>query len=63
MICITMNKSMNNNNKLEILLSNFLTLKISNINQNIKHKITCIGDKPGIRFAITAPDVDHVYTD
>jgi quercetin dioxygenase-like cupin family protein len=33
------------------------------VKKNIKHKITCIGDKPGIRFAVTAPDVDHVYTD
>ena len=33
------------------------------VRRNIKHKITCIGDEPGIRFAITAPDVDHVYVD
>lgn len=33
------------------------------VRKNTKHKITCIGDKPGIRFAITAPDVDHVYAD
>ena len=33
------------------------------VKQNIKHKITCIGDERGIRFAITAPDVDHVYAD
>lgn len=25
------------------------------------HQIKCVGDKPGIRFAITAPDTDHVY--
>ena len=25
------------------------------------HKISCIGDSAGIRFAITKPDVDHVY--
>jgi len=31
------------------------------VKKNTKHKITCIGDKPGIRFAITKPDVDHVY--
>ena len=31
--------------------------------KNVKHKITCIGDKPGIRFAITKPDVDHIYED
>ena len=33
------------------------------VKKNIKHKITCIGDEPGIRFAITAPDVNHVYAD
>jgi quercetin dioxygenase-like cupin family protein len=33
------------------------------VKKNIKHKITCIGDEPSIRFAITAPDVDHVYAD
>jgi quercetin dioxygenase-like cupin family protein len=33
------------------------------VKKNIKHKIKCIGDEPGIRFAITAPDVDHVYAD
>ena len=27
------------------------------------HKITCIGDTPGVRYAITRPDVDHVYKD
>jgi len=31
------------------------------VKKNTKHKITCIGDQPGIRFAITKPDVDHVY--
>ena len=31
------------------------------VRQGIKHKITCIGKKPGIRLAITMPDVDHVY--
>ena len=33
------------------------------VRQGVKHKITCVGDEPGIRFAITAPDVDHVYAD
>jgi mannose-6-phosphate isomerase-like protein (cupin superfamily) len=28
-----------------------------------KHKITCVGDKPAIRLAITMPDVDHVYAE
>ena len=31
------------------------------IKKNIKHKIKCIGDKPGIRLAITKPDVNHIY--
>ncbi len=31
------------------------------VKKNVKHQITCIGDEPGIRFAVTAPDVDHVY--
>jgi mannose-6-phosphate isomerase-like protein (cupin superfamily) len=33
------------------------------VKKGVKHKITCIGDTPGIRFAITAPDVDHVYSE
>ena len=33
------------------------------VRKNVKHQITCIGDEPGIRFAVTAPDVDHVYSD
>jgi len=33
------------------------------VRKKTKHKIKCIGDRPGIRFAITAPDVDHVYGD
>ena len=33
------------------------------VRKNVKHKITCVGDEPGIRFAITAPDVNHVYAD
>lgn len=31
--------------------------------KGVKHQIKCVGDKPAIRFAITAPDVDHVYSD
>ena len=27
----------------------------------VKHKITCIGSSPGVRYAITMPDVNHVY--
>ena len=34
---------------------------VVNVKKNTFHKITCIGDKPGIRFAITKPDVNHVY--
>ena len=30
------------------------------VKKGTTHKITCIGDKPGIRLAITMPDVDHV---
>jgi len=33
------------------------------VQQGVKHQITCVGSEPGIRFAITAPDVDHVYAD
>ena len=33
------------------------------VRKNVKHQIKCIGDEPGIRFAVTAPDVDHVYAD
>jgi quercetin dioxygenase-like cupin family protein len=33
------------------------------VKKNTKHKITCIGESPGIRLAITKPDVDHVYED
>jgi len=32
------------------------------VKKGIKHKITCIGDKPGVRLAITRPDVNHVYS-
>lgn len=28
-----------------------------------KHKITAVGTQPAIRFAITRPDVNHVYAD
>ena len=28
---------------------------------NTWHKITCIGTGPGVRYAITKPDVDHIY--
>ena len=34
---------------------------IINVPEKTYHKITCVGDEPGIRFAITAPDVEHVY--
>ena len=31
------------------------------VQEKVKHKITCKGNSPGIRLAITAPDVTHVY--
>ena len=34
---------------------------IINVDSNTFHKITCVGDEPGIRYAITVPDVTHVY--
>ena len=27
------------------------------------HHIKCVGSSPGVRYAITAPDVNHVYED
>jgi len=32
------------------------------VKKGINHKITCVGNKPGVRLAITMPDVDHVYS-
>ena len=29
--------------------------------RNTKHQIKCVGEKPGIRFAITKPDLNHIY--
>ena len=26
-----------------------------------RHQITCVGDKVGVRYAITKPDVEHIY--
>lgn len=34
---------------------------IINVPAKVYHQITCIGNEPGIRFAVAAPDVDHVY--
>ncbi|MDC1096741.1 cupin domain-containing protein [Pelagibacteraceae bacterium] len=34
---------------------------IINVPSNTFHQIKCIGNEPGIRFAVTAPDVEHVY--
>ena len=34
---------------------------IINVEENTYHQITCIGTEPGMRFAITLPDVMHVY--
>ena len=33
------------------------------VQKDTPHKITCIGNEPGIRFAVTRPDVDHVYAE
>jgi mannose-6-phosphate isomerase-like protein (cupin superfamily) len=33
------------------------------VRQGVKHKITCVGDEPAVRFAITAPDVNHTYAE
>ncbi|MBE7438830.1 MAG: cupin domain-containing protein [Spirochaetales bacterium] len=33
------------------------------VRQGQKHQITCLGPEPGMRFAITKPDVSHVYGD
>ena len=27
------------------------------------HQIKCVGNKPGLRYAITQPDVEHIYSD
>ena len=27
----------------------------------VRHQITCVGDKVGVRYAITKPDVEHIY--
>ena len=29
--------------------------------KGVWHHIKCVGDSPGIRYAVTIPDVDHVY--
>ena len=29
--------------------------------KGVLHKITCVGSSPGVRYAITRPDVNHVY--
>ena len=34
---------------------------VINVPANTFHQIKCIGSEPGIRYAITAPDVEHVY--
>lgn len=33
------------------------------VKKGTPHQITCVGDEPGIRFAVTRPDVDHVYVE
>ena len=34
---------------------------IINVPSKTNHQITCVGDEPGIRFAVTKPDVEHIY--
>ena len=29
--------------------------------KGVLHQIKCVGSKPGVRYAITKPDVNHVY--
>ena len=29
--------------------------------KNTWHQIKCIGDQVGVRYAITKPDVEHIY--
>ena len=31
--------------------------------KKVWHHIKCVGKSPGVRYAITAPDVNHVYED
>jgi len=31
--------------------------------QGVRHHIKCVGKVPGVRYAITQPDVEHVYED
>ena len=31
--------------------------------RGVWHKITCVGTAPGVRYAVTRPDVEHVYKD
>ena len=31
--------------------------------RNVWHHIKCVGTTPGVRYAVTRPDVDHVYED
>jgi len=36
---------------------------IISVKKGTKHLIRCVGDCPAIRFAVTRPDVDHVYAE
>jgi quercetin dioxygenase-like cupin family protein len=31
--------------------------------KDVPHHIKCVGTKPGVRYAITRPDVNHVYVE
>ncbi len=33
------------------------------VKKNTWHQIKCIGNSPGVRYAITKPDVEHIYED
>jgi len=33
------------------------------VQKNKKHRIKVVGNEPGVRFAITKPDVDHVFVE
>lgn len=33
------------------------------VRKGTDHRMTCVGKSPGIRLAITRPDVDHVYSE
>jgi quercetin dioxygenase-like cupin family protein len=36
---------------------------IVSVKKGTRHLIKCVGDEPAIRFAVTKPDVNHVYAE